>query len=254
MLDGNRISFPHRRAWWRILGPAAILAGLYALSQYDFLLFHCLTEAFSIVIAVAVFVILWNTYHYLENGFFLVIGLGCLFAGILDILYILAYRGTGIVTFAGVDGNVAFQAKTVAQWFVSVSSLCAFLFLRRKINRHVTLVVYSALLALALAAILVWHVFPDCLGADGHATRFERIGLIHSEVSEAYEALRKHGGDDYEVDGKPEGLLSELADIIIRTVELAEIFGYDLDEMVSTKMAYNTRRRDVPAKDGGKSI
>jgi NTP pyrophosphatase (non-canonical NTP hydrolase) len=100
-----------------------------------------------------------------------------------------------------------------------------------------------------------WHEpRRDENGLIRPTSTFERIGLIHSEVSEAYEAFRKHGADDYEVDGKPEGLLSELADIIIRTVELAEIFGYDLDEMVATKMAYNARRLDVPVRDGGKVI
>jgi NTP pyrophosphatase (non-canonical NTP hydrolase) len=100
-----------------------------------------------------------------------------------------------------------------------------------------------------------WHEpKEDENGVKRLTSTFERLGLIHSEVSEAYEAFRKHGADDYEVDGKPEGLLSELADIIIRTVELAEIFGYDLDEMVATKMAYNARRLDVPVRDGGKVI
>ncbi len=87
------------------------------------------------------------------------------------------------------------------------------------------------------------------------ATHVERIALIHSEVSEALEAWRRSKGRCwFEVDGKPEGIGSELADVIIRTAELAEWLGIDLDGITEAKMAYNRHRRDTPARDGGKVI
>ena len=85
------------------------LAGLYAISRYDFLLFHCLTEAFSIVIAIAVFAIFWNTRQFLDNGVYLVMGFGCLFAGVLDLIYIFAYQGMSV--FPGADGNIALKRR-----------------------------------------------------------------------------------------------------------------------------------------------
>ena len=174
----NRIRdcLPPHRKWPPILLGILILAGLYAISRYNFLLFHCLAEEFSIVVAIAVFAVFWNTRRFLENGIYLVIGLGCLFAGLLDLVYIFAYSGMSV--FPGADGNVALQAKTVAQWYVSLSCVCAFPFLRRKINQNLALCVYSALLALALTAIFYWRVFPDCFIEGVGMTRFERIGLV----------------------------------------------------------------------------
>ena len=79
----NRAPFHHN--WLPFVLGILGLDGLYAISRYNFLLFHCLAEAFSIVIAIAVFAIFWNTRRFFENGFYLVIGFGCLFAGLLDL-------------------------------------------------------------------------------------------------------------------------------------------------------------------------
>ena len=97
---------------------ASVLAGLYAVSRYDFLLFHRLVEAFTIIVAIAVFAIFWNTRRFLDNGIYLVLGLGCLFAGLLDLIYVFAYPGMS--AFFAADANCA-QAKTVAQWYVGLS-------------------------------------------------------------------------------------------------------------------------------------
>jgi NTP pyrophosphatase (non-canonical NTP hydrolase) len=110
--------------------------------------------------------------------------------------------------------------------------------------------------AYAAAAANGWHdPRVDEYGALRETSTFERLALIHSEVSEALEAFRKHGALTWvDPKGKPEGLASELADIIIRTVELARLHGYDLDDTVAKKMDYNARRLDVPVRDSGKAI
>lgn len=82
------------------------------------------------------------------------------------------------------------------------------------------------------------------------------LALIHSEVSEALEALKKNRMGVWECDenGKPISFDSELADIAIRTAELAEYVNMDLDQAVQRKMAYNATRLDVPAKDDTKAF
>lgn len=101
-----------------------------------------------------------------------------------------------------------------------------------------------------------WHdPKPDENGVVRGPSSVERIALIHSEVSEALEAWRIGMARTWtEVDGKPEGFGSELVDVIIRTVELAYILDIDLDPIFAQKMEYNTRRKDVPNKGGGKNI
>ena len=183
MLNRIRTYLPTPRQWVKTLLAVLLLAGLYAVSQYHFLFFHCLTETFSIVIAVAVFAILWNTRQYLENGFYLVLGIGCLFAAVFNFPYIVGYPGMGILAFPGADGNVALQARTVAQWYISLSCVSTSFFFAERSTRPPRLLVYSALLALAVASILYWRVFPDCLVEGGRITLSKRAGLIVSSAA-----------------------------------------------------------------------
>ena len=150
MSNPARGQFSPRLNWIPILFGILSAAGVYAVSQYNFLFFHCLTEAFSIVIAIAVFAIFWNTRQYLDNSVYLVLGFGCLFGGVLDLVYVFAYPGMSVLP--GADGNLALQAKTIAQWYVSLSCVAAFPFLRRKVNQNWALLIYVACLALVLAA------------------------------------------------------------------------------------------------------
>ena len=84
-------------------------------------------------------------------------------------------------------------------------------------------------------------------------TLAEQIVLMHSELSEAIEAIR-NGEEGFWIDpksGKPEGIATELADCIIRIMDTCKNYGWDLEEVMLVKMAYNDRR---PYRHGGKAL
>lgn len=70
----------------------------------------------------------------------------------------------------------------------------------------------------------------------------ELIALMHSELSEALEGERKNLMDDK----LPHRRMAEveLADTIIRILDYAGGFGYDLQGAFDEKMAFNARRQD----------
>lgn len=84
------------------------------------------------------------------------------------------------------------------------------------------------------------------------ATFAQRIALIHSELSEALEWYRESG--DFEgtfEDSKPVGVPSELADVVIRVLDLCGYIDVDLESAIIDKMAYNTTR---PYRHGDKVL
>lgn len=72
-----------------------------------------------------------------------------------------------------------------------------------------------------------------------------KLALIHSEVSEALEAHRSGTNDDKLTDKL--GLEVELADAVIRIMDLAAALKLDLGKTIVEKMAYNEGR---PFKHG----
>jgi PAS domain S-box-containing protein len=154
----------------RVLLSIAVLACFYVVSQHNYLLFHSVVEIFAVVVACAVFVLFWNTRRYLDNGFFLFIGIACLFAGILDLMHVLTYRGMSVIPGAGGDESIQF--KTAGRWIAGLSFLAAPLFLRRKLRLTATLAAYSIVLGLVFWLVL-GDVLPDYYSEQGGMTYFE---------------------------------------------------------------------------------
>ena len=88
---------------------------------------------------------------------------------------------------------------------------------------------------------------------DDQRTFGDIVALCHCELSEAMEEYRNgHKPNETYFNGeKPEGIPTELADVVIRIMDYCSYAGIDLKKAILQKMEYNKLR---PYKHGGKVI
>jgi len=212
---------------WTVL----FLSGLYLTSLYSYLLFHSLVEMFSIVVAGGIFALAWNSRRFVENSFFVFIGIAYLFVGGLDLVHTLAYKGMGI--FPGYGANLPTQLWIGTRYVNSVSLLVAPLLIGRRIYYPSIFSLYSLAAFFLLGSIYTWGIFPDCFLEGEGLTPFKKVSeyLISLILIVAILLLLKRRR---EFDG---GVLRLLVLSIVLTIgsELAFTFYigvYDLSNLI----------------------
>jgi PAS domain S-box-containing protein len=158
---------------FKLILPVLVLAAIYLTSLYSYLLFHSLSEIFSIVVASGIFIIAWNSHHILKNRYLLFLGIAFLFTSVLDLIHTLAFTGMGI--FPGYGSDLATQLWISARYLQSLSLLAAPLFFRRKLNHPWAIAGYLIVLALILTSIFYWQNFPVCYVEGAGLTVFKKI-------------------------------------------------------------------------------
>ena len=151
---------------------ALILFFTYLTSFYNYLLFHTLAELFSIIIGVSIFIIFWNSKNYIDNSFFLIIGISFVFIGFIDLIHSLAYTDMNI--FIGYDTNLPAQLWITARYLQSISFLVASLIVKKKVNVKKFLIGYSLFTALVIILIFL-RLYPDCFIEGSGLTDFKII-------------------------------------------------------------------------------
>lgn len=140
-----------------LLGASLLLVTGY-MGVKNFLLFHTITEGFTIVVSSFIALIVFNTYQNLKSDFIPIIGIAYAFASFFDILHTLAYKGMGVFPDGG--ANLPTQMWVVARYLDSIGMLVAGISFYRTIKSFYVLIAYAASSVLILLAVFSWHVFP----------------------------------------------------------------------------------------------
>ncbi|WPD22608.1 MAG: MASE3 domain-containing protein [Candidatus Electrothrix scaldis] len=154
------------------LVPFAIIFGLYLANVYNHLLFHALAELFSIIFISSIFLFTWNTRRFQENHYFLFLGIAYLFIGSIDFVHILTYKDGGDM-LSEITMNSSIQFWVAARYMEGTSLLLAFLFLHKKINEYLLVLLYLLLTVLLFQSILGGS-FPVCFVTGQGLTVFKK--------------------------------------------------------------------------------
>ena len=123
------------------------------------------------------------------------------------------------------------------------------------VNHHASNINALAYGILAANVAVGWYDDPKT-GKRIDRNVGEMIALAHSELSEALEGHRKGLQDDH-LPHRP-ALEVELADAVIRILDLAAAAGLDIGGAVAEKLIYNSQRadhkREARAAAGGKAL
>ncbi len=162
-----------KNSYLSIVTGVAVLAGLYLISLRNYLLFHGLAEIFSIVIAVCIFVLAWNTRRLMENSYLRFLGIAYLFVAFIDLLHTLAY--TGMNVFPSSTTNMPTQLWIAARFTESLSLFIAPLFLGRRLRVRLIYYAYTLAAVLFIVSIFQWKTFPVCFVEGVGLTPFKKI-------------------------------------------------------------------------------
>lgn len=151
-----------------------VLYFLYRISLHNYLLFHGLSEVFSICIAFTLFAIAWNSRKFLDNNYLLLLGVAYFFIGFLDLMHTLSFSGMEI--FQDYD-YYANQLWIATRFMESFTLLIAMVFIGRKIkiSGYPLLGTYGIAAALILLSIFHWKTFPVCFIEGQGLTLFKII-------------------------------------------------------------------------------
>ena len=154
---------------------SAVTVVLYLLSNFNYLLFHTVSELFSIVIAFGLFLIAWNGRGYSEHGYLTHLGIAYFFIALLDLLHTLSYKGIAI--FPG-PNDFATELWIATRYLESITLLLILFFAKRspEYKRYIaTFLLYTAVTAAVISSIFILQIFPVCFIEGQGLTPFKKI-------------------------------------------------------------------------------
>lgn len=137
-----------------VLGAVAI-AYLYAhvVATESYALMHLLTELVRIVVAVAAFMVVWNTRESIGNGSIVIVAVAGVCVAGIDLFHALMYQGVNLIATG--DPGLAPELRLAARDLQAISLLVAASYAGRKVRPGRVLLLF-AMAAVALVTAVAW--------------------------------------------------------------------------------------------------
>jgi PAS domain S-box-containing protein len=141
-------------------------------------LFHTVVEVYSSIISMGIFIVAFNTYKITKNDFFMLLGIGYLFVGILDLCHTFSYADMHIfpVGLSEMPSRFWLVSRTLELCTIALS---VFLLNNNiKVDYRLIFFSYLVLFTLFVLDILYFNIIPVC--------RIEGIGQTQFKIISEY--------------------------------------------------------------------
>ena len=150
-----------------------LIAATILTSKFNYLLFHSLSETYTIIVAVMIFILASKTYKYSEDTFLLFLGTAFLFIAVLDYLHMVSYYGMGV--FQGYSPNPATQLWIAGCYFQGAAFMIAPVFINRRFSYPVVFGIFTFVTVSLIASIMWLRIFPACFVPGQGLTVFKIV-------------------------------------------------------------------------------
>ena len=157
------------------------LAILFVICSFDYRLSHDMAETFGFVVAFAIFMMVWNARLFLDNHYYLLLGISYLFVGAIDYVHTLSFEGL----FLGDSPDLHAQLWYAARFIQSAALLIAPAFADRRLKPSHAFAGNAVVAAFFLACILAWDLFPTVFRNGTEATWAHHAGVAAVTAAQA---------------------------------------------------------------------
>ncbi|KKR33818.1 MAG: PAS domain S-box, partial [Candidatus Falkowbacteria bacterium GW2011_GWF2_39_8] len=149
---------------------AAFISVAYLTTFYSYMLFHSLVEVFYVLVALIIFVIVWNSRKFIDNNFYIFLGIAFLFIGFINLMHLFTFKGVFLFDSGSLD--LSSQLWLSAQYMTSFSFLAALFFVKRPIRPYLTFIIFL-IISLLLLFLIFSHRFPATFDQFAEPTDFK---------------------------------------------------------------------------------
>ena len=170
-----------KKTYYSIILLYLFITGLILLlNSHSFLLFHSVSEIFTIVIGFTIFILFSHTRAAKQDYLFSVIAISYFFIAAVDTLHLLAYKGMSVFESSYPGANLATQLWLIGRYILALALLIApfFSFIKRRLIYPFLFFFFLLLTTTLLISVFVFRNFP--------AAYLEGIGLTTFKIYSEY--------------------------------------------------------------------
>jgi PAS domain S-box-containing protein len=144
--------------------------------KIDYLFFHSIVMFIGIIICFAIYLFAYNTYRIAKSDFFIILGIGSLVVGMIDILHTVSYFNVGL--FGLEANNLAASLWLIGRYVGSITVFASSIVLyrdKKQLNIRIVKIIYLVTFMSIILSVYVFRGFPTNYIEGLGSTPFNKI-------------------------------------------------------------------------------